>query len=326
MPSHAVQKALSMLLASCAQACMLVETLDDPAYTPDASGTDVTPDVGSMLDMTRDARPSMQDAAVAVDAKSARDLETMHTVGDAGPDATDAEADARGWNVVRTSSATWVPSRLRVLTSCRAMEEEMALDGDPSDFHACGEAIMFDETEATLGGAQLSDNVVVAWSRWTSERLWIAYEVTDPDPIASPESHGWGCDALDIHFDPRSNTLTEGVVWDDRQIAFDLYGTLYTDELGEPGHQELPADEWVKGHAAIVEGGYVIEIAIAWSWLRIAAPAERMQSSVLLAHADCDQTGPTTYDAFSWTLDNYDFSVAEQWGGVVRLKGRPDER
>lgn len=275
----------------------------------------------------------------------------MGTRGDARLDAAPDAEETGAERITRTTSASWQGAR--ILESCRAQEEEMALDGSRRDYRACNRAIAFDDLESSPDNTHgvRSDARITVRSAWTPEHLWVSYEVRqDEVSVMDLDELGWNCDALDFMLDPLINNHkdfpNERERRDDRQIAYDWSGDLTTKHLvfdeatGKLAREDLrPSAEEVAGAAEVTADGqgYVLEVRIAWGWLGFqSAPQKGTLIPALFSFADCDEQGCSydpsqiespggacNYDPFSWVLNfSSGYHVQpERWGGALELVG-----
>jgi uncharacterized protein YjdB len=130
---------------------------------------------------------------------------------------------------------------------------------------------------------------------WDSNNLYIGAKVLDAN-LFSDSSDPWEDDGIEIYIDANNNKLSTYDGLDNQIIKNYNKSTVYT-KLGITGLQHA----W-----AAISGGYSIEIAIPWSQLGIAAPAQGTTIGFDIGYDD-DDNGSTRDGQAVWngTVNNY---------------------
>jgi hypothetical protein len=130
---------------------------------------------------------------------------------------------------------------------------------------------------------------------WDNTNLYIGARILDAN-LNSDSSDPWEDDAVEVYIDANNNKLTTYDGLDNQIIKNYNKSTVFT-KLAIAGLQH--------GWAA-VSGGYTIELAVPWSQLGIAAPAQGTTIGFDIGYDDDDNGGTRDGQAvWNGTINNY---------------------
>lgn len=206
---------------------------------------------------------------------------------------TDFEGDPRTDGLPDIGADEVASSSESQLAALRTLSP-LVIDGSLSEVvWASANSISFDNPPR-------SDNDVTVFALWDAAYLYFAYGVVD-DYLAATNAQLWQDDGAEIFLDTLNNG-SPSMDGDDYQVMCNINGLA-----------NLPG---VTRATAVVNGGYTMEIAIAWTLVEV-SPQAGQSLGLLLANNDRDEAGASSQFDWLGLIESGSYARPYLWGELA---------